>query len=81
MREHRWTSTNLSDYIDQELSEPERRRVEEHTGLCPHCHRMLATLRQTVGGLRSLGSPAQPPARDGVAEAVLGRLREEGEGP
>lgn len=79
MREHRWTSSHLSEYIDQELSVPERRRIEEHAGLCPHCHRMLATLRRTVSGLRSLGSPAQPPAGDGLTEAVLSRFREEAE--
>lgn len=74
MREHRWTGAHLSEYIDHELSEPELRRVEEHAGLCPQCHRMLATLRRTVSGLGSLGQPAPG---DGVTEGVLGRFREE----
>ncbi len=79
MREHRWTSGHLSEYIDRELDEPSSERVEEHVRLCPQCHRMLATLRRTVSGLRSLRNrpPAPPPARD-VSEGVLGRFRREG---
>jgi anti-sigma factor RsiW len=79
MREHRWTSTHLSEYIDRELSEPDSERVEEHVRLCPQCHRILGTLRRTVGGLRSLRDrpPARPPA-GGTAEGVLGRIRDEG---
>jgi anti-sigma factor RsiW len=74
-REHRWTHEHLSEYLDNELSEAERRRVEEHTGLCPHCHRVLATLRRTLEGLRMLGST---PATPGVSDAVIERLRHEG---
>lgn len=77
MREHRWTRTHLSEYIDREPGDRERSGVEGHVGLCPECHRMLATLRHTVSGLRSLGE-RQPLPPDGVAEGVLGRLREEG---
>lgn len=79
MREHRWTARRLSDYLDRELDESDRRRVDEHVGLCPQCRRMLGTLRKTVSGLRALRDrpPASPPG-DGVSEGVLGRLREEG---
>lgn len=79
MREHRWTAKHLSEYIDRELEEPDSRRVEEHVRLCPHCHRVLGTLRRAVSGLRSLrDSPPTPPPAGGVAEGVLGRIREEG---
>ena len=78
MREHQWTAKRLSEHIDRELDERDRRRVEEHVGLCPRCHRMLATLRRTVRGLRSLrDQPPVPAADDRVAERVLGRFREE----
>lgn len=77
-REHRWTHTHLSGYLDREIDEPGRRRVEEHVGLCPQCRRMLATLRSTVSGLRGLGEPQPGPTAAGVTEGVLGRLREEG---
>lgn len=78
MRDHRWTRSHMSEFIDLELDEPERRRVEEHVGLCPQCHRLLRTLRRTVSGLRSLDEhPSVPPA-DGVTENVLSRFRDEG---
>lgn len=78
MRDHRWTSAHLSEYIDHELDEPARRRVEEHVGLCPKCHRMLATLRRTVSGLGSLRRRTVPAPGDAVAEGVLDRFREDG---
>lgn len=78
MREHRWTSAHLSEYIDRELEEPESERVAEHVRLCPECHRILATLRRTVSGLRTLRDQPPGPPPDGVADGVLGRIREEG---
>lgn len=73
MREHRWSNEHLSDYIDRELEDPERRRFEEHIGACPQCHRILATLRRTLESLGALGGVAGP----GVAADVLQRFREE----
>lgn len=78
MREHRWTGAHMSDYIDQELSEAERHRLEEHAHLCPQCHRMLATLRRTVSGLGSLGQRTEAGMGHGVAEGVLDRFRKDG---
>lgn len=74
-REHRWTHNHLSEYIDGELPDQDRQRIEEHTGLCPQCRRVLATLQRTVQGLRALGAQ---PAGDGVSDAVIERLRREG---
>lgn len=73
MREHRWTNDHLSDYIDRELEDLERRRFEAHVSVCPECHRVLATLRRTLESLRSLGGAAEP----NVADEVLRRFREE----
>jgi anti-sigma factor RsiW len=73
MREHRWTHAHLSEYVDAELRPAEVARVEAHVGICPHCHRVLATLRRTLQGLRSLGEEERP----GVAEGVIDRLRHE----
>ncbi len=73
MRDHEWTHEHLSDYIDGELRDRERERVEEHVGMCPQCRRVLATLRKTVAGLGSLMSPSPPP---GLADSVIGRLHE-----
>jgi predicted anti-sigma-YlaC factor YlaD len=73
MREHRWTHAHLSEYLDQELKSEDVARVEDHVGICPHCRRVLATLRRTLEGLRSL--PAEP--APGVADGVIDRLRDE----
>jgi anti-sigma factor RsiW len=73
MREHRWTHAHLSDYLDRQLSAEERERVEAHAGICPHCTRVLATLRRTLEGLHLLRAQPQP----GVADGVIERLRDE----
>jgi anti-sigma factor RsiW len=73
MREHRWTHAHLSDYLDADLDRAERRRVEQHLGLCPQCRRVLATLRRTLRGLRDLGAPPRPEVANGVIE----RLRDQ----
>jgi anti-sigma factor RsiW len=73
MREHRWTHAHLSEYIDGELAPEEVARVEEHVGICPHCRRVLATLRRTLKGLMSLRAEPQP----GIADGVIERLRGE----
>jgi anti-sigma factor RsiW len=73
MREHGWTQARLSDYLDDELSTDERRRVESHVDLCPECRRVLRTLRRTLEGLMSL--KVTPPHE--VAPGVIERLRGE----
>ena len=73
MREHRWTHAHLSDYLDDDLTLGERERVEEHVGICPHCRRVLRTLRRTLQSLMEL--PVEP--RPSVADGVIERLRGE----
>jgi anti-sigma factor RsiW len=73
MREHHWTHAHLSDYLDDELSPRERKRVEAHVGICPHCTRVLRTLRRTLESLMNLS----PEARHGIADGVIQRLRSE----
>lgn len=72
-RDHRWTGPRLSAYLDRELSDRDRRRLEAHTRICPECGPMLATLRRTLEGLRDLGRYPSPP-RD-LTESVIERLR------
>jgi anti-sigma factor RsiW len=74
LREHRWTHAHLSAYLDHELADDERARVEDHVGICPHCRRVLATLRRTLERLRDLSASPQPE----VAEGVIERLRDQG---
>ncbi|MGH2985850.1 MAG: anti-sigma factor family protein [Solirubrobacterales bacterium] len=73
MREHRWTHAHLSEYVDEELRPGDVARVDAHVGICPHCRRVLATLRRTLNGLRSLRD--EPVS--GVADGVIDRLRHE----
>ena len=76
MRDHHWTKGHLSEYIDHDLDDLERERVERHVGRCPSCHRLLASLRRVVAGLGSLGREVRP-ARGPVADGVLERFRSE----
>jgi anti-sigma factor RsiW len=73
MREHNWTHAHLSAYLDQELSDRERERLEDHVSVCPHCRRVLRTLRRTLESLMDL--PGEP--RPGLADGVIERLRGE----
>jgi anti-sigma factor RsiW len=73
MREHRWTHAHLSDYLDDDLSPLERRRVEDHVGICPHCRRVLRTLKRTLESLTDLRRGGRP----GLADSVVDRLRRE----
>jgi anti-sigma factor RsiW len=73
MWEHRWTHGHLSDYLDDDLSVPERRRVERHVDICPQCRRVLATLKRTLAGLAAL---REEPGVD-ISGRVMGRLRQE----
>jgi anti-sigma factor RsiW len=72
MREHEWSHARLSEYIDEELSSDERRRLEEHVSMCPQCRRVLATLRRTVEGLMGLRDDPRPGVADGVIERLQG---------
>ena len=65
-----WT-TRLSDYLDGELSDAERRALERHLGACPACTTALAGLLQVVERARAL--PDRPPAAElwsGVAARI-----------
>ena len=73
MREHRWTHAHLSDYLNEDLSSDERGRVEDHVSICPHCRRVLRTLRRTLESLIDLRGEGRP----GLADGVIERLRRE----
>ena len=65
-----WTA-RLSDYLDGELSDAERRTLERHLGACPACTAVLAGLAEVVERARAL--PDRPPAADlwsGVAARI-----------
>jgi anti-sigma factor RsiW len=76
-RDHRWAqsrhSARLSAYIDGDLNQGERRRLERHADLCPECGPLLRALTVTVFRLRQLR--ARRPAH--VAPKAIERLRAE----
>jgi anti-sigma factor RsiW len=73
MREHNWTHAHLSAYLDHDLTDSERERLEDHLSMCPHCRRVLRTLRKTLESLMAL--PREP--RPSVADGVIERLQHE----
>jgi anti-sigma factor RsiW len=73
MREHHWTHAHLSEYLDGDLGQRDRARVEKHVGLCPECRRALAGLRRTLAALMGLREDAPTD----VAAGVIARLRGE----
>ncbi len=74
-RDHRFTRTQASAYLDEELGPYDRRRIESHTHLCPPCARLIGGLRRTVSALGQLGGAETP--RVSVSDGVLARLRDE----
>ncbi len=74
-REHRFTFEHASQYLDGDLDEAGRERVEHHARLCPKCHELLASLRRTISALRELGTGPDEPGDSDVADGVIARLR------
>jgi anti-sigma factor RsiW len=60
-QEHcREVRAHMSEYLDDELDERDAARVARHVRWCPSCHRMLANLTRTIGGLRALRDRPTP---------------------
>ena len=74
-RDHRFTRTQASAFLDGELGPDDRGRIESHKHLCPPCARFMAGLGRTVSALGRLRGTETP--RASVSDGVLGRLRDE----
>lgn len=48
MVDHRFTKAHASEYLDGELSQDERDRVDRHISICPKCRTLLASLRRMI---------------------------------
>jgi anti-sigma factor RsiW len=75
-RDHGWALARMSEYLDEELADGRRVRLERHMGDCPECEQLLAELRAVVYGLSRLSAPTGDAPR--IAAAVRGRLDEPG---
>ncbi len=73
MRDHRFTGSRASAYLDGEVDAAGRRRVERHTRVCPQCYQLIESLRQTIAGLMGLRSD---PGGE-IADGVIARLHHE----
>jgi anti-sigma factor RsiW len=74
--DHRFGSTRMSDYIDDQLGRAVRRRLIRHLSECHECRELLASLRQLRLVLRdAAAADANEPAPP-LAAAVLARLHE-----
>ncbi len=74
-RDHRFTRTQASAFLDGELGPDDRGRIESHTHICSPCARFMAGLRRTVLALGQLRNTEAPNVR--VSDGVLARLRDE----
>jgi anti-sigma factor RsiW len=63
----------LSQYLDGELTQPQRLALETHLGDCPDCRGLLESLTGTVDALESM----RVGARAGLADSVIAALRAE----
>ncbi len=68
----------MSDYLDVDLAERDRTRMERHLGECDQCRRLLAGLRQTVDALHRLSAAGGDVDALGIAASVRVRLQESG---
>jgi len=63
----------MGDYLDGQLSERDRARLEGHLGACPHCSEYLAQLRVTIAAL----GHAEPDAlSDDALDDLVGVYRQ-----
>jgi anti-sigma factor RsiW len=70
-RDHRWSQSSMSDYIDADMGPGEDDRLERHVRDCPECRALLASLQTMVSSLAALpGRPAES-----VAGSVLAGVR------
>ena len=73
---HELVRGRLSEYLDDSLSERDRRRVEGHLAACPPCTAYLNTLRATVRALDLLPAPKAP---SGIRARIVEQARRESE--
>ena len=72
----------VTDYLEDALPAPERRRVDAHLAHCPHCSAYLEQLGATLDALGTLTEDdLSEPARDDLLEVFRAFLAEGGAGP
>lgn len=72
-RDHRWAPDRMSDYLDRELAQRGRARMERHVGVCNECRGLITGLKLVIDTLHRL--PAPQPGRDAAQLAGAVRVR------
>jgi anti-sigma factor RsiW len=63
----------VTDYLEGALTEPERRRFEEHIRVCPDCTNYLDQMRLVIKASGRLSEETiDPVARDALLDAFRG---------
>ncbi len=61
----------VTDYLEQQLSEAEARWTDEHLAACDHCRAYLDQMRATIAAMRGLAEPSLDPAlRDRILNSL-----------
>ena len=69
----------MSEYVDGELSESGRSRLERHVRDCHHCRELLKNLRQMIESLRGIGFRPAEATSPKVADEVMAGFRRRNE--
>jgi anti-sigma factor RsiW len=72
--DHRWARAHMSAYIDGELAQLRRPRLDRHLAECAQCRDLLRSLRRMIAALGELPVPPGGAKPDDVAAAVRRRL-------
>jgi anti-sigma factor RsiW len=78
-RDHRWAPRRMSDYLDGELAERSRTRLERHVRECEECRGVLRGLQRMLGKLRGMTPPSARPDPRATAARVRDRLSQQPE--
>jgi anti-sigma factor RsiW len=69
----------VTDYLEGALTEPERRRFEEHIRACPDCTNYLEQMRLVIKASGHLSEETiDPVARDALLDAFRGWKNDRG---
>lgn len=74
LRDHRWSPDRMSDYLENDLSQAERSRIEHHTEECPECAQVLETLETLIVELQGVRGAAGVSVAESILRSVRARL-------
>ena len=76
-RDHRFALAHASEYLDGDLDDSARARIEQHLRFCPKCYELLVSLRRTITALGDLRRARDEAADEDITSLVIERLRAE----